>query len=109
MEAAVNDLVAMTGRTKDDCTLAIRAARGSPDVAYDILTSGIPLSQLANLGAAGGGEGGFPAGGDEYGDEYGEESDASAGVGGGGAGLGANAFEALRNNPNFGLIRQRIL
>lgn len=107
MEAAVNDLVAMTGRTKDDCTLAIRAARGSPDVAYDILTSGIPLNQLASLGAAGG-EGGFPAGGDEYGDEYGDESDASSGVGGG-AGLGSSAFEALRNNPNFGLIRQRIL
>ncbi|TNV82480.1 hypothetical protein FGO68_gene4099 [Halteria grandinella] len=34
MEVAVNDLVMLTGRSKDDCTLALRAAQGVPDIAY---------------------------------------------------------------------------
>jgi hypothetical protein len=44
MEVAVNDLMAITGKSKDQCTLAIRAAQGNPDVAYEILASGMPLN-----------------------------------------------------------------
>lgn len=99
MEVAVNDLVMLTGRSKDDCTLALRAAQGVPDIAYEILASGMPLNQLGNL----------PVGGDDGGDDpYGEE-DEDPSVGGGSMPAGANPFAALAANPNFGLIRQRIL
>lgn len=94
MEVAVNDLVMLTGRTKDQCILALRAAQGVPDVAYEILASGMPLSQEA-----------LDAAGDDYGDEGEEEGSAM----GGGMPGGANPFAALASNPNFGLIRQRIL
>ena len=51
-------------------------------------------------------EGGAPEdfGDDDYGDEEG-----SANIAGGGAGAGGNPFAALASNPNFALIRQRIL
>ena len=100
-EVAVNDLMAITGKSKDQCTLAIRAAQGNPDVAYEILASGLPLNEgmLSGVGGAG------AAGGDDYGDEYGDEGDEGAG----GMPAGANPFAALASNPNFGMIRQRIL
>lgn len=92
-------MVSLTGRSKDDCTLALRAAQGVPDIAYEILASGMPLNQLGNL----------PMGGDDGGDDpYGEE-DEDPSVGGGSMPAGANPFAALAQNPNFGLIRQRIL
>lgn len=103
MEVAVNDLVAITGKSKDQCTLAIRAAQGNPDVAYEILASGLPLNEAMLSGAGAGLPN--PAGGDDYGDEYGDEGDDGAG----GMPAGANPFAALASNPNFGMIRQRIL
>ena len=96
MEVAVNDLMAITGKSKDQCTLAIRAAQGNPDVAYEILASGMPLNAAMLQGA---GAGGADAG-DDYGDAYGDEGE---------EGTGANPFAALASNPNFNLIRQRIL
>lgn len=113
MEVAVNDLIAITGKSKEQCTLAIRAAQGNPDVAYEILASGMPLNEAMLSGAggagagAGAGVGGGAAAGDEYGDEYGDEGDDGAGAGSMPA--GANPFAALASNPNFGMIRQRIL
>ena len=104
MEVAVNDLIAITGKSKEQCTLAIRAAQGNPDVAYEILASGMPLNE-AMLSGGGAGVGGGAAAGDEYGDEYGDEGDEGAG----GMPAGANPFAALASNPNFGMIRQRIL
>jgi len=104
MEVAVNDLIAITGKSKEQCTLAIRAAQGNPDVAYEILTSGMPLNE-AMLSGAGAGVGGGAAAGDDYGDEYGEEGEEGAGS----MPAGANPFAALASNPNFGMIRQRIL
>ena len=69
----------------------------------------MPLNEamLSGAGAgagAGAGVGGAAAG-DEYGDEYGDEGDDGAG----GMPAGANPFAALASNPNFGMIRQRIL
>ena len=98
LEVAVNDLVAITGKTKEQCTLALRAAQGNPDVAYEILASGMPLNALGGAGGAGAGQ-------EDFGDDYGDEGeDDSAGAGGmpGGAG---NPFAALASNPNFALIR----
>lgn len=43
MEVAANDLVMLTGKSKDQCILALRASQGNPDVAYEILASGMPL------------------------------------------------------------------
>lgn len=84
MEVAVNDLVAITGKTKEQCTLALTAARGNPDVAYEILSSGM-----------GGGDQ------NEFDDDYGgEDEEGSANPGAGG-----NPFAALASNPNFALIR----
>jgi hypothetical protein len=100
MEVAVNDLIAITGKSKEQCTLAIRAAQGNPDVAYEILASGMPLNE-AMLSGAGAGVGGGAAAGDEYGDEYGDEGEEGAG----GMPAGANPFAALASNPNFGMIR----
>lgn len=93
---AVNDLVAITGKSKEQCTLAIRAAQGNPDVAYELLASGLPLNPA--------GAGGEP--GADYGDEYGDEGEDE---GAGGLPAGGNPFAALASNPNFGMIRQRIL
>lgn len=104
MEVAVNDLVAITGKNKEQCTLAIKAAQGNPDVAYEILASGMPLNE-AMLSGAGAGLPNPAAGGDDYGDEYGDEGDDGAG----GMPASANPFAALASNPNFGMIRQRIL
>jgi XPC-binding domain len=98
MEVAVNDLVMLTGRSKEDCTLALRAAQGVPDIAYEILSSGIPLNQLGNPGALAG---------QDVGDDYGDEDEDPSAEGGMPA--GANPFAALASNPNFALIRQRIL
>lgn len=44
------------------------------------------------------------------GDDYGEEGEEEGSSVGGGVGVGgANPFAALAQNPNFALIRQRIL
>lgn len=92
----MNDLVMLTGKSRDQCILALRAAQGVPDVAYEILASGMPLGQ-GDLGDA------------EGGDDYGDEGDDDPSVGGGSMPAGANPFAALASNPNFALIRQRIL
>ena len=64
----------------------------------------MPLN-AAMLGGAGAGAAGADASAD-YGDEYGDEPDDD---GAGGIPAGANPFAALASNPNFGMIRQRIL
>lgn len=83
----------ISGKTREQCIQALRAAFGDPNRAFEYLMAG------------GGGEGQDPAGYDDYGDE-----DPSASVGGGQpGGAGANPFAALASNPNFALIRQRII
>ena len=51
------------------------------------------------------------SGAGDMGDDYGDEGDEDASLGGEGlgAGAGGNPFAALAQNPNFALIRQRIL
>ena len=100
-EVAVNDLIAITGKSKDQCTLALRAAQGNPDVAYEILSSGVPLNNAMLSGA---GVGAGAPGQEDFGDEYGDEGDEDSAMPG-----GANPFAALASNPNFAMIRQRIL
>jgi UV excision repair protein RAD23 len=66
----------------------------------------MPLNEAMLSGAgAGAAVGGGAGAGDDYGDEYGEEGEEGAG----GMPAGANPFAALASNPNFGMIRQRIL
>lgn len=61
----------------------------------------MPLSAgMAGANVGGGAE-------NDYGD-YGDEGEEDPSVGGG-MPAGANPFAALAQNPNFGLIRQRIL
>lgn len=77
----------ISGKTRDQCLLALRAAQGNPDVAFEILLSGgVPV-----------GEGG---GSEEFGDDYGDESEDP---------MAGNPLAAIAQNPNFQLIRQRIL
>jgi len=67
----------------------------------------MPLNEamLSGAGAGAGAGVGGGAAGEDYGDEYGDEGDDNAG----GMPAGANPFAALASNPNFGMIRQRIL
>jgi UV excision repair protein RAD23 len=101
-EEAINELVSISGRSRDDCIQALRLAYGDPNRAFEYLMSGAPLT-----GAGAGAEGGE----DDYGDEDPSSyAGAGAGAGAGGAGgAGNNPFAALASNPNFAMIRQRIL
>lgn len=80
MEVAVNELVMISGKPRDQCILALRAAFGNPDRAFEYLLSGVNLQALVE----GGGAAGVGAGaGEEFGEEYGEE-EGSADIGAGG-------------------------
>lgn len=55
----------ISGKARDQCVAALRAAKGNPDIAFEYLLAGVPL---------GGAEGGaIEEGGDDYGDEEGSE------------------------------------
>jgi hypothetical protein len=43
MEVAVNELVMISGKPKDQCVLALRAAFGDPNRAFEYLMSGVNL------------------------------------------------------------------
>lgn len=78
VEAAINELISITGRSKEDCVKALKAAQNIPDIACELLLSGQPIPEAA-LGGGGDGQ----AEDDEM---YGDEGD--VGEGGGGGGLG---------------------
>ena len=83
--------MAISGKPKELCVAALRAAFGNPDRAFEFLLAGLPAGGM-------GGEGSEAMAEDDYGDEEG------SGVGGG-AGAGGNPFAALAQNPNFAMIR----
>ena len=70
VEAAVNELMAISGKPKELCAQALAAAQGITDVAFEFLISG-------HIPAMGGGGG---AGQGEYDDEMGDEEE-MAGLG----------------------------
>lgn len=79
----------ISGKSKEQCTLALRAAFGNPDRAFEYLMSGVNLQALVGAGGAGGAGAGAGAGGaeafqegaDEMVDDYGDE-EGSADFGG---------------------------
>lgn len=72
VEAAVNELMAISGKPKELCAQALAAAQGIPDVAFEFLMSGY----IPQPGPGGGGQA-------DYDDEMGDEDDgADGGLGG---------------------------
>lgn len=75
-EAAVEQLIAISGgKSREECEAALRAARGSADIAYEFLLTGIP--EGLEPGAEGE-DGEFDDGAegeDGYGDEMGDDGD----------------------------------
>lgn len=53
LEGAVNELIAISGKPRDQCVLALRAAFGNPDRAFEFLMSGVNLNAMAAGGGAG--------------------------------------------------------
>lgn len=74
VEAAINELMAISGKPKELCLQALQAAQGIPDVAFEFLMSG----HIPQMGAGGGGGGGQGDYDDEMGDE---EDDGMGGLG----------------------------
>lgn len=103
-EETLNNLVMISGATKEMCRAALQAAFGDPNRAFDILSSGAGLGAMG----AGGGMGQFagidPAMAQEMmEDDYGDEGDE------GSADYGGNPFESFASNPGFQQLRARIL
>ena len=75
----------ISGKPRDQCILALRAAYGNPDRAFEFLMSGVNLQALSSAGGAGAGAGAGAEGGagvaEDFGDDYGDEegSDPMAG------------------------------
>jgi hypothetical protein len=103
VEAAVNELMAISGKDRELCIRALAAAHNIPDVAFEFLMSGhIPE---------------IPEGtGEDFGDEDMVEGD-EEGEGDGLENLAqynldANTLQAIRTlvqNPSFPMIRQRMV
>lgn len=56
VEAAVNELMAISGKPKELCQQALQAAQGIPDVAFEFLMSGHIPQMPAGGGAGGAGQ-----------------------------------------------------
>ena len=122
-EDALNQVVGITCKPRDQCILALVLSRGQADMACSLLFEGVDLTQLAGQVAqragGAGGAGAFPGADDmmaDYGDEADMAGDPGAGVGGGaGAGMGGmggagipDNLAQLMNNPQFRQLAQRM-
>ena len=107
VEAAVNELVAISGHPRDQCLKALAACRFIPDIAFELLMSGAPIPDAPLGGAQGANEGNEDQEMADYGDEG----------AGGEANLDnydldedtKNAIMAMVNNPNFTQVRARMI
>lgn len=70
----MNDLIALSGKPRDLCIRALTAAQGIPDIAYDLLMSGVNIPDVPQ---------GAPDMDIDYGDEFepGEGEEGGAGLG----------------------------
>ena len=102
VEAAVSELMSISGKPREDCIRALAMAQNQPDLAFEILLQGLPSeAEMAAMQNAGGDD-------DAYGDEQ-----PDLGAGGGAANLGAagltpqvlQQLQALVTNPGFPAIR----
>lgn len=87
-EEAINNLIALSGQTREHVIRCLDLAKGDPNVAFEICM--IPPEQLAQMAAQmqGAGAGGY--GDEDMGDDaYGDELD------------GASGLANFLNNPNF--------
>ena len=94
--------MASTGSTRETVIAALQAAYGDPNRAFEYCLDGIP-EQLAGAGGAMCAMGAMAhahAQGDDDMDDYGAEEQQPG---------GENPFAAFVNNPNFIMLRQRIL
>ena len=78
-ESQLQDLEAISGQSREDCIRALRAARGDPNLAFEVLQNGLPEPDEASVNS--------------------DEPEAPH----------QNVFEALASNQNFQAIRQRIV
>lgn len=96
--------MAISAKSREQCIRALTAAQGIPDIAFEFLLSGnIPDVPI------GGGEGDEEAYGDE---EMGEEGEGSVGDNLAQYNLDATTMQAIQtlvSNPNFPMIRQRMI
>lgn len=93
------NVMAISGKSREECVAALAATQNHPDIAYDLLMSGVnPLAAMAQANAS--------AQMADYGDEHEDEGsmDPSALPEG-----GVNDLMALANNPQFAMLRQRIM
>ena len=62
----------ISGKPRDQCVAALRAAFGNPDRAFEFLMTGIPAGGAGGAGGAEGSQEQMPAE-EEYGDEEGSQ------------------------------------
>lgn len=100
--------MAISGKPRELCIQALIAAHNIPDVAFEFLMSGyIPQ---APAGGQGGEDHGDGYGDEDMADEGEEEGDGLGGLAN--YNLDANTLQAIQtlvSNPNFPMIRQRMI
>ena len=98
LEPSINELMVLSGKSREMCIQALRAAQNIPDIAFEFLMSGhIPQAPADQEGANA---------------DYGDEGDDGEGAGLEGLNVSPEVLQqiqALVSNPSFPMIRQRML